>query len=175
LQKQFSPSTQFVGADVMPSFLPKDDPHVRYVIQDVGKPFADDLQGAFDFTHLRYVLAGAAQHGIENSIKNLASSLAPGGWLQIMELDLDYDAPVLSPAARDVLILIRTLVNGIGVRGNWINEFEPAFSNVGLVNVSSYKVELKTGKLLGNEADSKLSIEPNKITIPSLIQACESK
>jgi hypothetical protein len=81
LAKQLKPSAELVGADVMPSFLPKENPsgNIRYVLQDVCELFASGLLGRFDLTNVRFVLAGAAPGSLNTAVANLASSLAPGG------------------------------------------------------------------------------------------------
>jgi len=177
LQKQLSPTAELVGADVMPSFLPKENPsgNIRYVVQDICEPFASDLQSKFDLTTIRFVLAGAAKVGLETAIRNLVSSLAPGGWLQAIELDTNLESSSLTPALKDLFVIMNSLFAKLGVGSNFASTLDTMLKNVGLENVSVRPAELPVGKKLGNEVDSKNSIEPFKITIPSLISASQSK
>jgi hypothetical protein len=175
LAKQLRASAELVGADVMPSFLPKHETtvNIRYVQQDVCEPFPSDLQGAFDLTNIRFVLAGAARVGLQTTVNNLASTLAPGGWLQVMELDTVEG--LFTPAMQDLFFIMRALFDKIGMGSNFAPELATVFENAGLINVDVRKIVLPAGKKMGNEKDSLNSIEPFKITIPSLIRACESK
>lgn len=173
LQKQLAPTAQLVGADVMPSFLPKEDPsgNIRYVIHDICEPVASDLQEAFDLTLVRYVLAGSARVGIEAAVKHLVSSLKPGGWLQVMEMDTE-DMSDYGPAGKALFFIMRSLFNKLGMGPNWASRLEALFKTAGLENVSVQKIGIPGGKKMGNETDSRNSMEPFKITIPSLIAAC---
>jgi pseurotin biosynthesis methyltransferase len=174
LAKQLKPSAELVGADVMPGFLPKENPsdNIRYVLQDVCEPFVSELVGHFDFTNIRFVLSGAARSGLRTAVANLASSLVPGGWLQIMELDTVEGQ--FTPAMQDLFFVMRTLFTKIGMSENWAPGLGGVFKDVGLENVEVKKVELLVGKKLGSEDDSLNSIEPFKITIPSLVTTCAS-
>lgn len=59
--------------------------------------------------HQRAALAGARSASVEDSVKHLPTLLKPGGWIQLMELDLtatDADGP----AVRDFNKLVRVLM-----------------------------------------------------------------
>lgn len=159
----------------MPSFIPKEDPsrNIRYVIQDICEPFVSDLQETFDLTLLRFVLASSARVGIEVAVKHLVSSLKPGGWLQIMEMDTE-DMSDCGPAGKDLFFILRSLLTKIGMGPNWAPNLEAVFKDAGLENVSIQRIRLPAGKKTGNETDSRNSMEPFKITIPSLITACRN-
>lgn len=176
LQLQLSPGAQLVGADVMPSFLPKENPsgNIRYVVQDICEPFPSDLQNSFDLTLLRYVLAGGAKVGIKGEVTNLASTVKPGGWLQVTELDVVEDAPGFTPALKDLFSVMRSLFVKLGMGYNFARELDVAFKEAGLEHVTVKKVELPVGKKMGNEKDARNSVEPFKITIPSLIGGCKA-
>ena len=99
----------------MPSFLDagrkaSEGTEIHYTTQDINKPFSPELQGAFDLTHVRYVLAGGGQAGLQACIKHLASSLAPGGWLQVQELKLTKDPATSTPAMDNFLELMRVWI-----------------------------------------------------------------
>lgn len=73
LQSQVSPSAKLVGVDVMNEFLPE-SPHgnISFAVGDVGEPPVKERAAEFDLTHVRYVLAGAAQVGVDKAVQNLA-------------------------------------------------------------------------------------------------------
>lgn len=157
----------------MPSFLPKENPsgNIRYVIQDICESFASDLQGVFDLTLIRFVIAGSARAGILGAVKNLIGSLKPGGWLQITEMDTE-DMSDSTPAIKDLFFVMRTLFSKIGMGANPAQHLEAVFKEAGLEKVRAERIEYPAGKKMGNETDSKNSMEPFKITIPSLVLAC---
>jgi hypothetical protein len=105
LRKQLPPSATLVGVDVTSSFLPPDDPGppaIRYAVHDICDPVPADMANKFDLTHVRFVLAGASKAGIPTALRNLIGSLAPGGWLQIQEMDLSPNSPGRTPAMEDM-------------------------------------------------------------------------
>ncbi|KZL87477.1 methyltransferase domain-containing protein [Colletotrichum incanum] len=73
LRKDLSPSAQLVGLDVMSTFLPPfPEGNIRYVTGDICEPLEKDLSGAFDLTHIRFVLPGCGRAGVDQAISNLA-------------------------------------------------------------------------------------------------------
>jgi hypothetical protein len=73
LQGQVSPTAELVGVDIMSSFIPKSpEENMRFAVGDVGEPPVPERAATFDLTHVRYVLAGAAQAGIDRAVQNLA-------------------------------------------------------------------------------------------------------
>lgn len=77
----------------MSSFFPKDVPKNMTLRQhDFTEPWPQDLHGKFDLVHQRAALAGARTASVEAAVKQLPVLLKPGGWLQLMEMDLSqYD------------------------------------------------------------------------------------
>lgn len=160
----------------MPSFLPKENPsgNISYVIHDVCKPFPADMQGSFNFAHVRYVLAGTAKVGIEAAVQNVVGTLEPGGWLQVQDLDTALDAPGYTTAIRDLMFVTNKLFEKIGV-GNFVSRLGDVFKGAGLENVSVRRVELFIGRKEPNEVEAANSIDFLKTTINSVITAAVSK
>ena len=177
LQKQVSPTAELVGADIMSSFLPKENPsgNINYVIQDICEPFASDLQSKFDLTTVRFVLLASGRVGLETAVKNLVGSLAPGGWLQVIELDTDLKPTGSPQALKDLIGIMGALFVKLSMGSNFASTLDTHFKKAGLENVSVRIAELPVGMKLGNETDSRNSIEPFKLTIPSMIETCQSK
>lgn len=175
LQKQVPPSAELVGAELvgvnfMPGCLPTENPsgNIRYVQHDVVKPFPDDLAGAFDLTHVRHVFPGIAPQDCRATMENLVSSLAPGGWLQVHELNVSETAPDLDvqPLA-DVLFVTRKLWALNGVKEDFHLGLAELFKEAGLVNVEVKLVAIPVGKKAEDETAAAESIELfAKETIP---------
>ncbi|KAK1541169.1 methyltransferase [Colletotrichum paranaense] len=167
LQKQVPPSAHMVGADVSTIFLPTSaQGNIRYVTHDVCDPPAGDLKGQFDLTHVRNVLHSAHRSGIEQAIANLADTLAPGGWLQIMELDISPDQPNQPQSLKDLIHIIGTMFEKQGMDRKYASKIPEAMKVAGLQNVKVERVECGIGKVHGDEAAVKSSIEPFMHTIP---------
>ena len=97
-----------VGGDITEKFLEiarqksQNDPNISFVKSDITCPLAAELRETFDLTTGRLVLAWCGAVGIDVAITNIASSLAPGGWLQIQDIDstLAPDDPELLERAQ---------------------------------------------------------------------------
>jgi hypothetical protein len=103
-------------------------------------------------------------------VKNLVATLAPGGWLQVQELDV-MDHGVKS-AASDMKTIIRELYKSVGTSLDFRNGLEGAFRDAGLEEVSVRTAALPVGRKLGSDEAAKMSIGPMKMSISSLVGAC---
>ncbi|KAM0425918.1 hypothetical protein ACHAPT_008856 [Fusarium lateritium] len=175
LQKQVSPSAQLVGVDVMSSFLPPSPQgNIGYQVYDVCEPPSGELSGAFDFTHVRYVLPGSAKVGYQKAVSNLAATLAPGGWLQVQEMDLSYNRPDVGQAGNDVNRVFSGIFDKIGLGARFPSKLGKAFEEAGLINVTVQTVDLPMGKRLGDDKAAQVSWEPFTLTIPSVVETAKS-
>lgn len=104
------------------------------------------------------------------------ATLAPGGWLQVHEMDFDVqDKPNAGPALKDVCKLFSGVFKAMGMTYNLVKELPGAFEIAGLKNVRAETVELPMGKLLGDGEATEMSLQPFLLTIPSLIQGAKGK
>ncbi|KAF6806395.1 methyltransferase [Colletotrichum sojae] len=171
LRKEIAPSAQLVGLDYMASFLhDSPDGNIRYVTGDACEKPAGDLVGAFGLTHVRFVLPGCGSVGADRVVANLAETLAPGGWLQIQEMDLSAGRTSDPSALNDVLDLFEAVFEGGGMGGRFSAKLGESLSKAGLENVTLRSVELRVGRrLAADEGLRRLSVEPFKMTIPTLV------
>ncbi|KAJ4127863.1 hypothetical protein NW768_008143 [Fusarium equiseti] len=174
LKKQVAPSAQLIGVDVVDAFLPPSEEGLRYELYDLCEEVRTELTGAFDLTHVRFVLPGAAKVGYQKAVDHLTDTLAPGGWLQVHEMDFDLqNKSNIGPALKDVCKLFSGVFKAMGMTPNLVEELPGAFRTAGLENVSAETVELPMGKLLGDEEATEMSLQPFLLTIPSLIQGAK--
>ncbi|RBR25538.1 uncharacterized protein FIESC28_01501 [Fusarium coffeatum] len=174
LKKQVAPSARLVGVDVVDAFLPPSEEGLRYELYDLCEEARGKLTGAFDLTHVRFVLPGAAKVGYQKAVDHLAATLAPGGWLQVHEMDFDLqDKPSVGPALKDVCKLFSGVFKAMGMTYDLVGELPGAFKAAGLENNSTEIVELPMGKLLGDEEAIEMSLQPFLLTIPSLIEGAK--
>lgn len=106
---------------------------------------------------------------------DITATVAPGGWLQIQELDLDPDRPALGQAGNDFNRILSGMFDKIGMGGQYASKIGESMEKAGLTNVSVKAVEFPLGKSIENEEARRNSIEPFKITIPSITQAAKGK
>ncbi|KAJ4244744.1 hypothetical protein NW762_014320 [Fusarium torreyae] len=174
LQKQVSPTARLVGVDVVKSFLPPSKENVTYKVYDLCEPPSKELSG-FDLTHVRFVLPGAAKVGYQKAVDNLVATVAPGGWLQVQEMEFSLEhSHVPGPATKDVFSVFTGMFDAIGM-GDLVHKLPDAFEAAGLKNVTVKLVDLPMGKLLGDDEDAKMSWKPFTITVPSFIQGAKGE
>ncbi|KAF6829126.1 methyltransferase domain-containing protein [Colletotrichum plurivorum] len=167
LQKQVPPSAEMVGADVSTVFLPSSSQgNIRYVTQDICDPPADELKGKFDFTHVRNVLHSSGRSGVEKAVENLVNTLAPGGWVQAMEMDMNSEQCEQPQAMQDAIRVISTMMEKAGMDPAYQKKLPEAFKKAGLQNVTLERVNCGIGKAHSNQADLETSIAPFRRTIP---------
>ncbi|KAL3601639.1 hypothetical protein FPOAC2_05910 [Fusarium poae] len=174
LKKQVSPSARLVGVDVVEAFLPPSEGGLRYETYDLCEPPRQEFTGVFDVTHVRFVIPGAAKVGYQRAVEHLASTLKPGGWLQVHEMDFDLqDRPNISPALKEVCALFLGVFKAMGMVSDLAHKLPTAFEAAGLNRVTAETVELPMGKLLGDDEAAEMSLQPFLLTIPSLIQGAK--
>ncbi|KAJ3941016.1 uncharacterized protein N0V96_008892 [Colletotrichum fioriniae] len=162
LQKQVPSSAHMVGADVSTIFLPTSaQGNIHYVTHDVCDPPAGDLKGQFDLTHVRNVLHSAHRSGVEQAVANLA-----GKYPYIMELDISPGQPNQPQSLKDLIHIIGTMFEKQGMDRKYASKIPEAMKMAHLQNVKVERVECGIGKVHGEEAAVKSSIEPFMHTIP---------
>lgn len=106
------------------------------------------------------------------SFANWASeTLAPGGWLQIQEMDLSAGRTEDPSAFNEVLQLFEAVFEAGGMGGRFSSKLDESFIKAGLKNVTLQRLEIPAGKRIVDEKLAQLSIEPFKLTIPTVIGA----
>jgi hypothetical protein len=194
IQKQVPSSAQFVGVDIEDSFFPASDDGIRYEVYDLCESPNEGLTEAFDLTHMRYVMAAAGRIGYQKAVENLVgmylqlklsiadtnlqlkATVAPGGWLQVHELDFSLDGRSdAGPAWKDVNTVFGGMFDAMGMGSDFVNKLPGAFETAGLVDVSSETIHLPTGKLLNDDELAEKSRQAFVMTIPNIIQGAKSK
>lgn len=178
----------------MRDFMPSSPQgNIRYAYFDICEPPADDLKDAFDLSLVRLVLGGSGKVGIDAAVANIAgkvesrliedirltniiiATVAPGGWMQIMEMDLDPDYPGIGAAMGDLIRLIGGIFYKTGFSARYCQTLDESFKKAGLKNVTLQQIGIPLGALLEKETPEivKTSYEAFKISIPSLSGAAK--
>ncbi|KAL9120743.1 MAG: hypothetical protein Q9187_002696, partial [Circinaria calcarea] len=103
---------ELVGFDLSAELFPKseeDGPtkRMRFVVQDVTRPFGTEWRGRFDVVHVRGLQYFLRERDVKAVVENLGEILRPGGYLQWEEMDiLDQWATPPTLAAQDTIQLL---------------------------------------------------------------------
>lgn len=106
-------TSTLVGTDVEESFFP--DPEnahgIRFQKHSVCDVWPEQMLSSFDLTHQRYVLYGIGKStSPQQAVHNLVSTVAPGGWIQLEEMDIRHETYATMPkATQDMMAACRSL------------------------------------------------------------------
>ena len=89
----------FLNTDIDGTIFPDEKPeNLKFMQHDTREPFPIDLRNSFDFAHQRNVLPGTYGVPLKQAVQNLADTIKPGGWIQLVELDDDVLPQSKGPA-----------------------------------------------------------------------------
>ena len=87
---------------------------------------------------------------VDRVIKNEAALLKPGGWIQLVELNMFHPPADTGPVTREFLQLLSEIMIAVGV-GDFPNKLKTHLIKTGLEDVSERRVLCPVGKKLGGE------------------------
>ncbi|KAI1113846.1 S-adenosyl-L-methionine-dependent methyltransferase [Nemania sp. NC0429] len=73
--------------------------NIEFSVRDMKLPFPDEMLGRYDLVHARLLVVAMQPHEWEPAVRNLATLLKPGGFLQWEECDFLHTAYLRSGAA----------------------------------------------------------------------------
>lgn len=93
---------------MMFNFFPKNHAaHTSYGVHDLSKEWPAEMHGKYDFVHQRLALLGAGKETTpKKAVAYLGALVAPGGWIQLGELDVRKPASG-GRAMEDAMTVIR--------------------------------------------------------------------
>lgn len=71
----------------------KDSSGVNFFLQDITKPFPENMKGKFDLVHMAMLVWALTKDGWEAALQNIYDILKPGGYIIVM----DYDMGIIVP------------------------------------------------------------------------------
>ncbi|KAI3316494.1 S-adenosyl-L-methionine-dependent methyltransferase [Xylariaceae sp. AK1471] len=145
-----SPSTAtLVGTDISePRFSTTVPEGVSFRIQNVRDPWPVELHNSFDLVHQRLVMAGAGPHG-DKVIAELVNTVAPGGWIQLIET-VTYVGDDDGPALKQFLALLKEMFTKLGTNPNFSENLAEWLEKAGCVNVESRVLDYDMGAKIKN-------------------------
>jgi hypothetical protein len=102
-------------------------------------------------------------------------TVAPGGWLQVQEIDVSPRQPQQCTSWNDFICVFAGMFDKIGIGANFASKLGDSFEKARLRNMTIQRIQLPAGKKLGNNEDAKNSLIPFKITIPTLREAVKGR
>ncbi|RYP73126.1 hypothetical protein DL769_004287 [Monosporascus sp. CRB-8-3] len=77
----------YFGSGIEPELFPAQSDGITYFKQSFNDPWPGDLRNSIDLVHHRGSLAGASPNEPLDVVKNLATLVKPGGWIQLQEMN----------------------------------------------------------------------------------------
>lgn len=141
----------YFGSDIEAELFPAQPDGITYFQHSFNDPWPAQYLGTMDLVHLRGSLAGAAPNPPAATIRNLATLVRPGGWIQLQEINA-FRPPEEGngPAMRDFGEMMRGVWSGIGV-GDFANELRDMLGAAGLQNLREKRVVVELGARAGPE------------------------
>jgi len=161
----------YVGTDIVQSYFPKDPPpNFSFHIQSMNDPWPLDWKNSFDLVHSRFSLAGAGPRPIQEIVTAEVELVKPGGWIQIMELQLsDYSG--CGPAMQKGYKLIGNVFDAIGVGHEFWKSLKQLLEDAGLEDIHHEVVTIQLGAGNNDPEMAKDGILSMSANVAALVQA----
>ncbi|KAK1979520.1 methyltransferase SirN-like protein [Colletotrichum cereale] len=144
LRNSKSAQHQYFGSDVESELFPAQPDGITYFQHSFRDPWPEEYRNSFDLVHVRGSLAGSSPSKPVDVVKNLCSLVKPGGWVQLMEMNV-FKAPSNGPAMNDFARMGMQIWTGIGV-GDFANELKSYLEEAGMKNTQEQRIMVNLGK-----------------------------
>jgi hypothetical protein len=124
--------------------FPKNVPEgLKLQVQDILNAWPSEWLNSFDYVHQRLGLAGIGKHPIPGVIARECELLKPGGWIELVELDISEQNAC--PAVEKLYSVIRGMFEMMGCGWKFCSTLKAALEEAGLENVVDQLVEVQLG------------------------------
>ena len=155
------PNAQFTGTDISTSLFPHTPPsNIAFLEQDISKPWPMDLLNKYDLVHQRLVLL---HHGpnLTNIINGLCELVKPGGWIQLVEGDIN-DHTQVGPAGTQFLTVVSEFVSTLGGSGDFLDRIPDLLDKNGFDRVQVRHFTTRLGALNEDETARNVQAEMHR-------------
>lgn len=163
-----APHTYF-GTDIDDGLYPKAYPDdVHFQNHSIKETFPKYLLGTCDLVHQRLVIAAAPPQTAAFVTEKLAELLKPGGWLQMIEADLESDDRN-GPALHRFLTYAQRMSAACGLTPNPSKTLSNAMESAGLVDIERKSILLLHGAAQSDQGLQKKSMSGLCDAVPPLL------
>ncbi|KAI2627254.1 hypothetical protein GGS26DRAFT_134492 [Hypomontagnella submonticulosa] len=129
----------------MQSFFPEaPPPHTTFGNHDIAEPWPVELWGTCDLVHQRLTIPGGTKNARPREIiGHLCRLVKPGGWIQLVEMDVTYTAR--GPAMRDAWTATGTFMTAAGAGTDYAKNMATWLKKEGFENVKDEHIDLDIG------------------------------
>nr|WNS47922.1 CapG [Capnodium sp. TTI-000886] len=136
----------YIGTDLVPELFPDQRPAgIEFVKQSITEPWPKEWHEFFDMVHQRQVLGFCGEFPIKQAVANLCALAKPGGWVELVELDVDQSVLGEATVAREFFRLLEQIWNLKGMGGNFGRNLKEWMEEAGLEDVEQSLLRSKVG------------------------------
>ena len=155
------PKAILTGTDISTSFFPASpSPSLTFFEQDISKPWPQDQKGKYGLVHQRLVLLA---HGpnLARIMAGLGSLIKPGGWIQLIEMDLN-ERSGLGPAGVQFLTLLTEFIGVMGGQTDFLDVIPKLLEENGFEHVAVKHYSTKVGAKNEDEGARQIQAEMHR-------------
>ncbi|KAI9310503.1 S-adenosyl-L-methionine-dependent methyltransferase [Dichotomocladium elegans] len=146
------PNSTFYGTDILTRFPETIRPgncHFKTLNLVVPGNFPENY---FDYVHQRLLVGALPANSWGKVIEEHVRTLAPGGWLEVVEPQLFHTLRNAPPKLRELITAFAATLSSKGLHPKIDEEIEEMFRQAGLINIKVTTFNLPTGETtqLGN-------------------------
>lgn len=169
---------EFVGSDINPEPFPESPPaNVKFVVQDINKPWPGPELDQYDVVHQRMTFYAAGPNP-SGAIANLQSIIKPGGWIQLVEASMDFPPdlvnPEKTPAFLDMMKLVRSIANTTGTPHQLAKELGSLLEKAGFTDIGEEDVHLRFGRTNKDEKLGRDGVRSCLLTVQGITGFAQS-
>ncbi|KAJ4288093.1 hypothetical protein N0V90_012110 [Kalmusia sp. IMI 367209] len=140
----------YIGTDLNPNPFPASPPaNVTFQVQDISKPWPEELKGTFDLVHQRLALLGAGPNP-QPVVHGLCELVKPGGWVQLIEAAMVFPEDTVNPESTpvycDMLKVMKAVAGHVGAAWEIGGTLRGHLEAEGFTDVQEKVITLKMGK-----------------------------
>ena len=162
---------EYICSDMSEDFFKDSDVEdIKFVKQDVNKPWPTQWAKSFDLVHQRLTLAGAQD--VKAVVLALIDLVKPGGWIELGEADLDHH-PEHGHGVNEFWRFVRGFFDKMGARTDLAKCLKPIFLQVGLEDIAEFEEKVPAGKSWEDEKMRQKSLRAWELSVKGVIAGAQ--
>jgi hypothetical protein len=160
LEDLLTPPFTLSGFDIMRTFFPSSHPpHTTYAIHNLAEEWPVEMHGKYDLVHQRLAILGAGRTVTPQKAASFLDALvAPGGWIQLGELDVREPASG-GRAMHDAMAVIRAVFDCVCSTNDFAHSMDRWLVEDGFEDVRKEVYEVDLGPRCKDPVVGKRAIE----------------